>query len=120
MEALPSWLKTRLKTFSVQASKGGSDLTEAETVGNNKLALRSAVEVFGAGGYEKAPEGEQIDLYKNHTVLRTKTQGYTGSSASWWMRSAFSGSYFCFVSNNGNASVTGASAAYGVAPFGCI
>ena len=117
--ALPSWLQTRLKTFDVLASKGGSDLSTIETVSGNKLALRSEIEIFGVTSCSKPGEGSQIDWYKIAGV-RVKTSGFSGSAATWWERSANSSTTFCYVSNGGSASHTGASIAYGVAPFGCI
>ncbi|MBQ1576965.1 MAG: hypothetical protein IIZ83_08395 [Oscillospiraceae bacterium] len=117
--ALPSWLQTRLKTFDVLASKGGSDLATIETVSGNKLALRSEIEVFGVTTYSKPGEGSQIDWYKIAAV-RVKTSGFSGSATTWWERSAGSSSGFCTVNNNGSANSNSASYANGVAPFGCI
>ena len=119
VEALPGWLKSRLKVFDVLASKGGSELSTIETVGNNKLALRSAVEVFGAGGNGQAGEGAQLDYYKT-TANRIKTKGILGSANGWWERSASSSTNFCSVYSTGSTSFNTASTAYGVAPFGCI
>ena len=116
--ALPSWLASRLKTFDVQATIGGGSST-LETVGNNKLALRSAIEVFGSGHNGKAAEGSWIPYYAN-AGIRTKLRGYAGSADIWWERSPNNASYFCYVGNNGVASSNTASYAYGVAPFGCI
>ena len=118
VNALPGWLRTRLKTFSVVATKGANS-TELETISNNKLALRSASEVFGSGHNAKAAEGDQIALYK-FTGHRVKCSGMRGSTVYWWERSPNSGSNFCYVTNNGTANNTTASNAYGVSPFGCI
>lgn len=119
VEALPSWMQSRLKTFSVLASAGGSTLSTIETVAGNKLALRAAVEIFGAGGNGQAGEGSQIPYYAN-SALRIKTSGYAGSTAGWWERSAYSSTIFCYVNSGGGAGSSAASGAYGVAPFGCI
>lgn len=119
-EALPSWLKSRLKTFSVLASAGGSDLTTIETVTGNKLALRSAVEVFGAGGNGQPGEGTQVEYYNTPAEGRIKRAGISVSAASWWERSAGSATYFCCVNTNGSANHINASTANGLAPFGCI
>lgn len=121
VEALPSWLKTRLKTFSVIASKGGSDVTTAETVSGNKLALRSEMEVFGTRAYSQVDEGTQVDYYKPASN-RIKTLGFGGGVHTWWERSANSSSKFCYVTSGGTAAVASgnASTAYGAAPFGCI
>ena len=121
-EALPSWLKSRLKTFSVKASKGGSNLDEIETITGNKLALRSAAEIFGSAANCRAVEiaaCTQVELYKVPAV-RIKLKGYSGSATNWWERSPYSSTAFCYVITNGTASNNTASLAYGVAPFGCI
>ena len=118
VDALPSWLKTRLKTFGVLTSVGNGSST-IETVPNNKLALRSEIEIFNSTGYSKPGEGAQIPLYKT-TAYRTKLTGLSGSTVSWWERSPNSSAYFAYVGYTGNASSNTASTAYGVAPFGCI
>lgn len=121
VDALPEWLRTRLKTFDVLASAGNKSTT-IETVTNNKLALRSEVEIFGTTTYSAAGEGTQIEWYKRGTAPRTKRLGRTGSASSWWERSprVSAATYFCFVSINGGASGNTASGAYGLSPFGCI
>lgn len=119
IEALPEWLKSRLKTFSVLASAGGSNLTTIETVPDNKLALRSEIEVFGTVTNSKAGEGTQVELYKA-TATRVKSRTPGGSAVAWWERSAYSSTAFCCVGNYGAATSNTASGACGVAPFGCI
>lgn len=118
VEALPSWLKTRLRTFSVLASAGGSSLSTIETVTGNKLALRAEAEVFGAGEYGQAGEGSQIDWYK---VSYNRVKLSVGSlSKGWWLRSAYNSSRFCYDASSGAASVQYAANTIGVSPFGCI
>lgn len=122
-EALPSWLKSRLKTFSVLAGNGGASPASqtVETVTGNKLALRSEVEVFGTHQYSPAGEGEQVEYYKTPNAGRIKTMGVAGSALYWWERSASSNDTFCSVSNRGDThSGYYASYTYGLAPFGCI
>ena len=123
VEALPAWLKSRLKTFSVLAGNGGASPASqtVETVTGNKLALRSEVEVFGTHPYSPAGEGEQVEYYKTPDAGRVKYPGISGTSAvHWWERSAASSSTFCNVNNGGSASSYNASYALGLAPFGCI
>jgi len=118
--ALPSWMTSRMKTFSVLASAGNQSDT-IETVTGNKLALRSEVEIFGNHANSKDGEGSVIPLYK-YGGPRTKRQGRNGSASGWWERSpcgSVSGN-FCNVYGNGSATSSGASGAGGVAPFGCI
>lgn len=119
--ALPSWLSTRLKTFSVLCSKGGSELETIETVGGNKLALRSEIEIFGTNTYSKPGEGSQIPYYnKSGTANKVKTTGIAGGAAHWWERSPSSSTTFCSVTGSGTANSYIASNASGLAPFGCI
>lgn len=82
VEALPTWLKSRLKTFDVLVSAGNRS-SEIVTVSNNKLALRSAVEVLGEAGisvgtnnYTYPGEGTQVDFYKNVVGSYGATYGY--------------------------------------------
>lgn len=116
-EALPVWLKNRLKTFDVLTSAGNNSAT-IETVSGNKLALRSEVEIFGTTTYSKAGEGSQIPYYASGN--RVKTTGYSGSSGNWWERSPSGSTYFCCVTSGGIAGNYLATNTYGLAPFGCI
>ena len=119
-DALPQWLKSRLKTFDVLASEGNQS-SNIVTVSGNKLALRAENEIFGARSYSAAGEGDWVKYYKTADI-RTKFQGLSGSATFWWLRSprVSNGSIFCSVTNYGTADYNTASTAYGVAPFGCI
>ena len=121
--ALPSWLKTRLKPFSIKVSPDGSNTTPT-TVTNNKLALRSEWEVFGAKSYAiagqaEASGGKQISYYATQSN-RVKKQGHTGSAGDWWLRSPYSSVGFCTCNVAGAAGDYGAMNALLVAPFGCV
>lgn len=123
VNALPSWLSTRLKTFSVLTSAGNQSTT-IESVTGNKLALRSEVELSGAATVSAAGEGSQVEWYK-FDAARYKRSGRTGSVAnSYWLRSpaANDASKFCNRSGNNTLPVgtNVATLAYGVAPFGCV
>ncbi len=118
-EALPGWLRSRLKTFDVLASKGGSELTTIETVAGNKLALRSEVEVIGYTSNSQPGEGVQVEYYKVAAV-RVKTRGFSGSATNWWTRSAYISSYFCYNTGNGSTGSVSPTNTFGVSPFGCI
>lgn len=121
VEALPSWLKTRLKTFSVVASKGGSDLSTAETVTGNKLALRAEMEIFGTRTYSQVDEGTQVDYYRTAANSTVKAEGFGGSAANWWLRSPSSATGFCLVTRLGTASHNNPNkTTFKVAPFGCL
>lgn len=122
VDALPEWLRTRLKTFDVLASAGNRSTT-IETVTNNKLALRSEVEVFGMTNYSAAGEGTQVEWYKRSSATRPKRQGRTGSNSNWWERSPrlSNATSFGNVTSSGSTGAnTAGGSAYGVSPFGCI
>lgn len=117
--ALPSWLYSRLKPFSVYVSKGGANIGIIETVYNNYLALRSAVEIFGNSQQADQGEGSQIAYYTT-AANRIKTLGIGGSAADWWERSPWNSTDFSYVSSSGTNSGAAASARKAAAPFGCL
>ncbi len=112
VEALPGWLNGLLKTFSVKSTLNGDTIV---SVPNNKLALRSEVELTGMNSGSAAGEGAQVELYK---YPDNRDKGKT-----WWTRSvsinypsyylAFQGVGYGFtrVQPTGNQYI---------APFGCI
>lgn len=120
VEALPLWLKTLLITFNVLGSAGDTSAV-IETVPNNKLALRSEIEIFGNISYSKAGEGSQIPYYTT-SANRIKKIGHTGNAGRWWERSPEGNttSTFCDVYTDGQASKNYAQRVEGVAPFGCL
>ena len=123
VEALPDWFKTRLKTFSVLAGSGGAPVSSQtiETVTDNKLALRSEVEVFGSNPRSQAGEGTAIPYYTAGTYPRSKPGGTNGSATDWWERSANNGNSVCFVTGSGTDYTAAASGTVlGLAPFGCL
>ena len=119
VEALPEWLKTRLKTFDVLVSAGNKSST-IETVGNNKLALRSEIELCNTTSYSFPGEGTLINRYR-YTRPRQKTLTRSGSTTYWWLRSPDKSSsvYFDTFASSIN-STNPASNAYGLSPFGCL
>lgn len=122
VEALPDWLKTRLKTFSVLAGSGGAvpSSQTIETVTGNKLALRSDVEVSGSNSHSPAGEGTAIPYYTAGADPRIKPAGINGTAVAWWERSAYGSGSFSNVSNSGGTTYNLATYAYGLAPFGCL
>lgn len=122
--ALPSWLKTRLKPFSIKVSPDGSNATPI-TLTNQKLALRAEWEVFGAKDYAVAGQAEasgnkQVAYYATQSN-RVKKKGHSGSTYNWWLRSPLSTDYFCGVSYDGDSYKYSASNPNGcLAPFGCV
>lgn len=129
VEALPEWLRTRLKSFSVLVSKGSSS-SEIESVGNNKLALRSEVEVWGTNEKSYEGEGTQILWYSLGSFGKAKTKGSTmatgGTAAQrqWWTRSPgkSDSSFVKIESNYSPPSTEGSNATtqLTLSPFGCV
>ena len=131
VEALPTWLKTRLKTFSVLVGAGNQS-TEIETVGNNKLALRSQVEVTGESSQSAPGEGNQITLYSFGTHSRIKYIGPTYSNTDykdWCFRSPYVGNSYQYVAIHSGSSLNAfeptlkqydATSKKCIIPFGCI
>lgn len=121
--ALPSWLKSRLHPFSVMVNPSGSG-TNVTTLTNQKLALRSEWEVFGAKSYAVAGQaeasgGKQISYYAAQSN-RIKKMGHTGSAFYWWLRSPCGSVRFCYCSDAGGADHYYAADGNLVAPFGCV
>lgn len=88
------------------------------------LWLASEMEVFGPHDWtENDPDrGEQMAYYKRRGN-RIKALGDEGEAAyNWWERSpsASNTTFFCFVSNNGNALTNYASTSFGVAFGFCV
>lgn len=127
VNALPTWLKNRLKTFSVVVGKGNVD--EVETVGGNKLALRSPTETDDTYGkrYSASDEGSIIEFYRSNgynSENKKKTVANTSSSTDdYWYRSPAASNATSFVEYY-NSSATGtyisASTPKKIAPFGCL
>lgn len=129
VEALPTWLKTRLKIFNVLVGVGNGS-SEIETV-SSKLALRSEVEVLGTSEHSAPGEGTMTAQNKLGKNAAQKYRGgsFSGSNLVWWLRSPSISSNTQFV-GAGFGSATGTSYvktfdlytsySYGISPFGCI
>jgi len=119
VEALPVWLKDHLLTFDVLSSAGNVSST-IKTVSDNKLALRSEIEVLGAVRNSFAGEGSQCEFYKS-SANRYKGKGYSGENERWWLRSPskYAGQFICLIID-ASPSNYDASYALWLAPFGCI
>lgn len=118
--ALPSWIKDRLISFSVLASTGGGS-PSIETVSGNLLALRSEIEIYGSTNYSLQGEGAQIPYYAT-SGNRIKKRGHSGSNNVWWERSPKSSNAtdYCMVMTNGSSNYNTANLDIGVSPFFCL
>ena len=120
VNAMPSWIKSRLKTFSVYAwDTGTNSLTEVE---NNKLALRARVEMYGPGNLASDAEGSIVSLYSKIPDFRRKYTGYARSSYTYlWTRTPYNANQCYLVyAGNGNQDRSNLVDARGIAPFGCM
>ena len=115
--AIPSALRGIFKQHKNKASAGSGSSTIKTS--NDYFALPAEIEVFGTRSYSASGEGSQFKYYE---TASNRIKNVNGSAAYWWERSpSSSGStFFCLVDSSGNANVTYASSAYGLAPFGCI
>ncbi len=116
--ALPEWLKNNLIEFSVLASAGNRSST-IDTVTENKLALRSQIEITNSTSYSFSGEGALIPYYA--TSANRKKQGASGTDV-WWTRSPYKSSNYRFVgiSPTGVGDWYDANQGYGLSPFGCL
>ena len=91
-----------------------------ETVTDNKLALRSEVEVSGSNPQSPAGEGTQAEYYSGGRYFRSKPLGISGSNIQWWMRSAYNGTSYCTGTSSADTNYDTASTKNGLAAFGCL
>lgn len=114
--ALPSWLRSLLLPFDVKVS-AGSRSSEIVTVQNNKLALRSEVEIFGTMTYSPEGEGQLQELFKRETYRSRSSSSTTGPG---WCRSPDVTRNAAFVYGTASSSYANASNSNFVLPFMCI
>lgn len=121
VNALPSWLKDLLITFDVKVASvnsSGKGSTTIETVSNNKLALRSEVEVQGRTVYTAAGEGSQTPYYATANNRKKKKGSY---SESWFTRSPkYNNNTAMATDTDGTAVSMSAGNGRGLSPFGCL
>ena len=121
--ALPSALKSIVKTVNKKSGTGGGSSSGTETT-QDKIFLAAEIEIFGSTTYSVSGEGTQYQYYKNATANRYKMPKWNSSSFShiYFERSPDGGNStcFCFVNGDGSAGYDGATGAYGVAPCLCI
>lgn len=120
--ALPAALKPIFKQMKVTTAETYNGSTVKET--SDYFALRAEKEIFGSKSYSNDAEANALSQVTWYATAgnRVKKKGTSGSANDWWERSPFSSdsSLFCRVSSDGSADYYYASAAYGLAPFGCI
>ena len=117
LNQLSSDLKSVLK-FVNKVTSVGNNSSGLETT-SDKLFLLSEIEVFGATQYSYAGEGKQYEYY---TAGNSTIKKVNGSANYWWERSPRSGNttYFCCVSDNGDADYYYASYSRGVSFGFCV
>lgn len=121
VNALPSWLQSRLIEFSVLADTGGYTPTTT-TVQGNKLALRSQLEVCNSSSGTSAEQGYFLTYY-NTADNKKKKRGHSGAYDTWWFRSTQNSNHTNFTYWWNDGSQVSAMAAYttsGIVLFGCL
>lgn len=125
--AMPSDLQAVLKATIKYSDNtgGGSDTASYVTATSEEVFLLSEFEVFGARTYANSAEQNYQAQYAYYSSGNSKVRYHhsaTGSTASWWLRSARTGDqyYFCLVSASGRAGSDGAARSLGFAPAFCV
>ena len=115
---LPDDWESIIKPVNKASGKGGGSSSGTETVSDNCFLL-AEIEIFGSNKNSVSGEGTQYAYYK---AGNTRVKKKAGSNYWWWERSPLSGSApgFCIVDDSGDADVSSASSAIGVAPCLCI
>lgn len=109
---MPTEVQNGIREVNKLTSAGSQSSTINTTA--DKLFLLSEVEIFGSTSYSAAGEGTQYDYYK---AGNSKVKKRNGSATDWWERSpmASRSAGFCLVDSDGNAFISLASYASGVA-----
>lgn len=123
VQALPTWLQDRLKTFDVLVAESGTSSTIL-TVPNNKLALRSIVEVIGDNNITWPGEGAQVLRYSQSNQPAKKIHDRFGTSSNevyWWTRSpGNAGNSYIITLNGWITNTYNLNSTFYLSPFGCI
>jgi hypothetical protein len=114
---LPVNLAPIFKQFENKTSAGNKSTVINTDV--DWFALPSEIEIFGSTTYSASGEGTQFTWYE---TAANRIKKVDGSASAWWERSPYTSvtTHFCLVSGDGSAFAGTASAAHGLAPFGCI
>ena len=93
----------------------GTMITDGQTT-TDDVWIPSNHEIFGTTSYETT--GPVYTTIYNNATARTKYR--SGSAYYWWLRSAYSTTYFRYVDNNGIGKNSSAPGTYGVALGFCL
>lgn len=109
---MPTEVQNGIREVNKLTSAGSKSSTINTTA--DKLFLLSEIEIFGSVSYSKRGEGTQYDYYK---AGNSKVKNRNGSTSVWLERSpcGSDSTIFCSVSRSGDASLTNAGVASGVA-----
>lgn len=131
--AIPSTLLPIFKQFQNITAQTYNGSTNQTT--DDYFALPAAAEVFkgdptyGTGGtagkttaYSNLTEFNALSRFTYYETTANIVKTVNGTADGWWERSPYCNysQSFCFVGSGGTAYGDNASAAYGLAPFGCL
>lgn len=113
MAALPSDLRAVMKSvtkFTDNTANGGGNQSSYVTATTDYLWLLAEFEVQGSRTYANSYEKNYQQRYEYYSKGNSKVayrHSATGSTAWWWLRSAYcsTGSYFCSVWTDGSAHI---------------
>lgn len=97
LELMPEEVQNNIREVDKLTCAESSSITKASTTAD-KLFLLSEIEIFGNRTLTYDDEGTQYDYYK---AGNPKYKKRNGSYDAWWMRSLYSGKYFCIVNASG-------------------
>lgn len=111
-------IESTVRSNIKEVTKSYYDITTSSTLTTtDTVFIPSAREIFGGGSYESTGI-DYTDVFNSNTA-RIKYSGQSKSASYWWLRSAYSATYFRSVTNRGNVYNGNASNALGVALCFC-
>lgn len=101
LSQMPTEVQNGIREVNKLTSAGSQSVFINTTA--DKLFLLSEIEIFGSAINSKSGEGTQYDYYK---AGNSKVKNRNGSATAWWERSPYgsNSSFFCIVTNHGDAS----------------
>lgn len=125
--AMPSDLQAVLKATTKYSDNtgGGSNTASYVTATSEEVFLLAEFEVFGVRSYANSAEQNYQAQYAYYSAGNSKVRyrhSATGSTAAWWLRSVYAGSFnfFCDVNASGSADDGVAYYSRGFAPAFCV